>query len=160
MVYENALLPPSELVSFTYTPNWFIVKINDTYYKWKVSPGFIENSWYAIVINLNATSRQLSLFTYSTVETTGAINPNMTATLTPKFNETKTYTPVAVAENEAWKLLGCQSDLTNIRIWKKPIEEELHSLILSQYVVKDTHLTLLLDNASPQLLLPDVSDAR
>ena len=29
-----------------------------------------------------------------------------------------------------------------------------------QYVVKDTHLTLLLDNASPELMLQDVTDAR
>jgi hypothetical protein len=51
-------------------------------------------------------------------------------------------------------------DITNIRIWKKPIEEELQDLVLSQYVVKDTHLTLLLDNASPQLLLPNESNPR
>ena len=65
-----------------------------------------------------------------------------------------------VVDNDSWKILGCQTDLTNIRIWKKPIEEELQSLVLSQYVVKDTHLTLLLDNASPELMLQDVTDAR
>ena len=160
MIYENDLIPPTQNVSFTYTYNWFIMKINDSYYKWKISQPFIKDDWYAIVINLNATARQLSLFVYNTLKTSGAVNPDLTDTLNLIYNQTKTYSPVDVKNNDTWKILGCQTDLTNIRIWQKPIEEELQSLILSQYVVKDTHLTLLLDNASPQLMLQDVTDAR
>ena len=160
MVYENSLLPPTQHVSFTYTPNWFIMKINEVYYKWKINQSFAKDKWYAIVINLNATARQLGLFVYNTIETTGAVNPNLTATLNLIYNKTQTATPQTVIDGQSWKLFGCETDLTNIRIWKKPIEEELQSLILSQYVVKDTHLTLLLDNASPELMLQDVTDAR
>ena len=136
------------------------MKINETYYKWNITQPLLKSKWYAIVINLNATAKQLGLFLYDTLETTGAVNPQFTSSLNLIFNNTKTYTPVTVLDDDTWKLLGCQTDLTNIRIWKKPIEEELQSLILSQYVVKDTHLTLLLDNASPELLLQDVTDAR
>ncbi len=160
MVYENNLLPPTQDVSFTYLHNWFIMKINNTYYKWKLVSPFLNNKWYAFVINLNATAKQLSLFVYNTLEDAAQPNPEFTAKLDLQFNETKTYTPADVANDLEWKLLGCSMDLTNIRIWKKPIEEELQSLVLSQYVVKDTHLTLLLDNASPELLLQDVTDAR
>lgn len=160
MIYENDLIPPTQNVSFTYTYNWFIMKINDSYYKWKTSQPFVKDDWYAIVINLNATARQLSLFVYNTLKETGVVNPNLTETLNLVYNQTKKYSPVDVIDNDTWKILGCQTDLTNIRIWSKPIEEELQSLILSQYVVRDTHLTLLLDNASPQLMLQDVSDAR
>jgi len=67
---------------------------------------------------------------------------------------------IILKKQQARLILSYETDLTNIRIWKKPIEEELQSLILSQYVVKDTHLTLLLDNASPELMLQDVTDAR
>jgi hypothetical protein len=160
MIYENDLLPPTQYVSLTYTINWFIMKINNTYFKWKINKPFVKNKWYAFVINLNSTARQLGLFLYETIEKSTAINPALTAELNLLFNETKAYDPVDVIEGKDWKLLGCNTDLTNIRIWKKPIEEELQSLILSQYVVKDTHLTLLLDNASPQLMLQDVTDAR
>lgn len=160
IVYENELLPPTNFVSMTYTSNWFIIKINETYYKWKISQSLIKDEWYAFVINLNATARQLSLFIYNTQTHPDAINPEFTSKLTKIFNETKVYDPVNIIGNQSWKLLGCQTNLTNIRIWKKPIEEELHSLILSQYVVKDTHLTLLLDNASPELLLPKASNPR
>lgn len=160
MIYENSLLPPTQFVSLTYTPNWFIMKIGDKYYKWKLTQSLVKDDWYAFVINLNSTSRQLSLYVYNTPETSGSINPNLTATLNRIFYEAKSYTPITVENDLSWKLLGSQTDLTNIRIWKKPIEEELQTLILSQYVVKDTHLTLLLDNASPELLLQTVSDAR
>ena len=124
------------------------MKINDEYYKWNISSGttgssLVKDKWVAVVINLNGLAKQLTLYVYQTPENTSAINPAQTAKLTKLFNETKTYTPVDVVTNQSSKLLGCKTDLTNIRIWKKPIEEEEQTLILSQYVLKDTHLTLL-----------------
>jgi hypothetical protein len=163
MVYENALIPPSQLVSFLHTPNWFIIKINDTYFKYSLKSQNVtlfKDSWYAFVINLNSLARQLSLFIYETGEPSGSINPNISSVLSSVFTETKEYEPTIVLDEGSWRLLGCSLDITNIRIWKKPIEEEEQDLILSQYVVKDTHLTLLLDNASPSLLLPNESNPR
>jgi hypothetical protein len=163
LIYENSLIPPSSVVSFTHTPNWFIVKLDNEYYKYNLKSqniSLVKDSWYGVVINLNSVAKQLSLFIYETVTQSGSINPNIDATLTNIFIETKTYQPINVNNSYAWRLLGCTMDITNIRIWKKPIEEELQDLVLSQYVVKDTHLTLLLDNASPQLLLPNESNPR
>ena len=162
--YDNDSTPLTTYVEFTYTPNWFIMKINNEYYKWKFAStstlSLTKGNWFAFVINLNAVANQLSLYVYSTPESQTAINPAQTAKLTNLFHEVKGYTPEDVVTNQSWKLLGCKTDLTNIRIWKKPIEEELQTLILSQYVVKDTHLTLLLDNAAPQLLLDKQTNPR
>lgn len=163
LVYETSGSPSNEIVSFTHTPNWFIINIKDTYFKYNLkskSVTLYKDSWYAIVINLNSLAKQLSLFMYETAETSGSINPQLTASLNKIFTETKEYEPSAVANLNAWRLLGSDLDITNIRIWKKPINEELQELVLSQYVVKDTHLTLLLDNASPRLLLPAESNPR
>jgi hypothetical protein len=163
LVYENSNLPPSQLVSFIQTPNWFILKINDNYFKYNFKAQNVtlyKDSWYAVVINLNNVARQLSLFVYETIAPSGAINPNISATLNNIFVETKDYTPVNVVDSNSWRLLGCELDITNIRIWKKPIEQELQSLVLSQYVIQDTHLTLLVDNAAPQLLLSKESNPR
>jgi len=143
-------------VEFTYTPNWFIIKLNDEYFKFNLktqSLQLIEDNWYAFVINVNNTSRQLSLFIYETIEETGSINPERTSELVSSFSETRTIDPVSIPDNNSWKLLGSANDLTNIRFWKTPIEVEEQTLILSQYVVNDTHQTLLVDNASPQLLI-------
>ncbi len=151
--YSNAT---ESYVEFTYTPNWFIIKLNDGYYKFNLKPKslqLIEDNWYAVTINLNNLSKQLSLFIYETIEETGSINPERTAELTLCFIETKNTEQIEIPNNNTWKLLGSATDLTNVRFWKTPIEEEEQALILSQYVVNDTHQTLLVDNAAPQLLI-------
>ena len=150
-------------VEFTYTANWFIIKLNQTYYKYDLSQStvsLIKGEWYAATINLNNLAHQLSLFLYNTVDLAGAINPERTSELTSIYTKTLTISATAIDNDYAWKLLGCQTDLTNIRIWSQPIEEELQELILSQYVVKDSHLALLIDNASPELMLPTATNPR
>jgi len=158
--------PVTSHVQFTYTSNWFIIKLNDVYYKYDLSKTTLapvvlnKSEWYAAVINLNNLAQQLSLFLYKTVDIAGAINPDRSADLTDIYINTQTVSAITVPDSYAWKLLGCESDLTNIRIWSETIEVELQELILSQYVVKDSHLALLLDNASPELLLPTVTNPR
>ena len=49
-------------------------------------------------------------------------------------------------------LKGGNLHLTNFRLWSKLCEEDLHKLILSQYVIDDTHNTLVVDNAQNELL--------
>ncbi len=150
-------------VEFIFTINWFIIKLGNVYYKYdlsKKSITLLKGEWYAAVINLNNIAKQLSLFLYNTPEITGSINPYRTADLTNIYTNTQTVPDIEIPNDYAWKLLGCETDLTNIRIWSEPIEEELQELILSQYVVKDSHLALVLDNASPELLLPTVTNPR
>lgn len=161
--YDTDTATPTSYVQLTYTANWFIIKLNNTYYKYDLSKSSIvltKGKWYAATINLNNLAKQLSLFLYNTVELSGAINPDKSADLTSIYTNTQTIPVTSVPNDYTWKLLGCQTDLTNIRIWSEPIEEELQELILSQYVVKDSHLALLLDNASPELLLPRVTNPR
>ena len=50
-------------------------------------------------------------------------------------------------------LKGGNLHVTNFRLWSKLCEEDLHKLILSQYVVDDTHNTLVVDNAQNELLV-------
>lgn len=154
IVYES---DTQKYFSLTHTINWFIIEINQNYYKYRLSSqntSLSANKWYAFVINLNNISGQLSLFLYETqLGNTGILDPERSSVLLPIFIETKPISEISVPNEHSWKLLASNIDLTNIRIWKKPIEEELHDLILSQYVVRDTHLTLLVDNATPQLLV-------
>tara|TARA_R110001599_G_scaffold342443_1_gene564257 strand:+ start:754 stop:2766 length:2013 start_codon:yes stop_codon:yes gene_type:complete len=165
--YDTDQDPAQILVSFTYTANWFIISLNDsginTYYKYDLSKSSLslkKGEWYAAVINLNNLANQLSLFLYNTVEDAQAINPDRTSDLKSIYIKTLTIPATGMVGGYAWKLLGCETDLTNIRIWSQPIDEETQELILSQYVVKDSHLALLLDNASPELMLPTVTNPR
>ena len=159
--YDTNVVPTLSFVQLTYTQNWFIIKLNDIYYKYDLGTlSLIKGKWYSAVININNLAKQLSLFLYNAVETAGSINPDRTADLTNIYTNTQTVPAISVPDDYVWKLLGCKTDLTNIRIWSEPISEELQELILSQYVVKDSHLALLLDNASPELMLSTVTNPR
>lgn len=46
-----------------------------------------------------------------------------------------------------------QIKLTNVRLFKKPIEAEQRVNILQQYVVRDNQLALIIDNAIPSIQL-------
>ena len=52
-----------------------------------------------------------------------------------------------------YDIMGCNVQLTNFRLWSKLCEEDTIELILSQYIVDDTHNTLIVDNAQNELLL-------
>ena len=160
LVYEGE---SQRYFGLTFTPNWYIIEIDGTYYKYDLSAQGLslnKDDWYAVCINASNSFDQLSLFIYETEEQTGLIDPNITADLKLVFSETKDYPNTDVPSNHAWKLLASDTDLTNIRIFTKPIEEEQQNVVLSQYVVNDTHLTELVDNASPQLRLPRVTNPR
>jgi hypothetical protein len=160
LVYES---DTERFVSYSYTPNWFIIELNGAYYKYDLeSQGLSLNkdTWYAISTNISNSFNQISLFIYETTEQTGLIDPSMTAELKQSFVETKELPETVIPNDHSWKLLAAPTDLTNLRIFKKPIEEEQQNLVLSQYVVNDTHLSLLVDNAVPQLRLPKVTNPR
>ena len=42
-------------------------------------------------------------------------------------------------------------NITNVRIWKESLEEEVQPITLNQYVVRDNNLSLMIDNAIPPL---------
>jgi hypothetical protein len=160
LVYESK---SKRYFDLTYTPNWFIINLKGTYYKYDLSKQGVtlfKNTWYAISINLSNSFDQLSLFIYETIEQTGLSDPNHTAELNSVYTKTKDLPDTKMPDGHAWKLLACPTDLTNIRIFTTPIEEEQQNVVLSQYVVNDTHLTLLVDNATPQLRLPKVTNPR
>jgi hypothetical protein len=106
-----------------------------------------ENKWYAVVIGLNKGVANVWLYdSYGSDK-----KENIKSEL--KF--------VSCSSQEVGKfevygecgLTSCNMDLTNFRLWEKICEQELHDLILSQYVVDDSHNTLIVDNAQQELLL-------
>lgn len=104
---------------------------------------FETNVWYQFVVNYNEMSNQFSIFVYQ-----------------EKDNKIQrvyknTWNNVSIKEDTEgeWTLYGSECKFTNFRVWKAPIEEDVQMSILQQYVVNDTHLTTLVDNATPELLL-------
>jgi hypothetical protein len=107
-----------------------------------------ENRWYAVVVCLNKGMANMWLY-----DLVGSDK---------KENIKSELKLISCSSNEIGKfevlgaecgLISCDLDLTNFRLWDKICEQELHDLILSQYVVDDSHNTLIVDNAQPELLL-------
>lgn len=149
--------------SLTYTASAVIVKFSTKTYIFDLTASNLllgESNWYAFVLNVSNEFNQISLFIWESTSRTGLASAAMTSELNNIYQETKTLGGTFAVSNAKWRLLGSAGDFTNFRIFKDPIQIEQQSLILSQYVVKDNQLSVLIDNASPELRLPTVNNPR
>ena len=106
-----------------------------------------ENKWYAIAIGLN--KGMANVWLYDLVGSDKKENIKSELKLVSCSSQD-------VGKFEVFGecgLTSCDMDFTNFRLWEKICEQELHDLILSQYVVDDSHNTLIVDNAQQELLL-------
>lgn len=104
---------------------------------------FETNKWYQFVINYNEMSNQFSIFVYEEVDNK----------IKRVYKNTWNDAEIKEDIEGQWTLYGNECKFTNFRVWKAPIEEDVQMSILQQYVVNDTHLTTLVDNATPELLM-------
>lgn len=107
-----------------------------------------ENRWYAVVVGLNKGMANVWLYNLEGSNK----KENIKSELKLISCSSKEIGKFEVFGNESG-LMSCDLDLTNFRLWDKICEQELHDLILSQYVVDDSHNTLIVDNAQQELLL-------
>jgi hypothetical protein len=107
-----------------------------------------ENRWYAVVIGLNKGISNIWLYDLVGSDKKDNIKSELKL-ISCSSNEIGKF---HLYDNECG-LMSCDQDFTNFRLWDKICEQELHDLILSQYVVDDTHNTLIVDNAQQELLL-------
>lgn len=106
-----------------------------------------ENKWYAVVVGLNKGMSNIWLY-----DLVGSDKKeNIKAELKLISSSSKEIGKFEVFGECG--LTSCDLDLTNFRLWDKICEQELHDLILSQYIVDDSHNTLVVDNAQQELLL-------
>ena len=124
----------------------FIIKINNDVYYYNINALLNINQWYAFSINMSNEFKQLSLFIYTFDSNTSG---NALQNIYQKTNNL--LNKVNLQVNDNLKLIASNIKFTNLRIFKECIEIEELSLVLSQYVVRDTQLALLVDNALPQL---------
>lgn len=107
-----------------------------------------ENKWYAVVIGMN--KGMSNVWLYDLVGSNKKENIKSELKLIScSSNEIGEFE----VSGDEYGLMSCDLDFTNFRLWDKICEKDLHDLILSQYVVDDSHNTLIVDNAQQELLL-------
>jgi hypothetical protein len=143
-------------MSFNITIDYVMVKIGDNDYSFNLGFELTNSEWYGFVFNVSNEFKQLSTFIHQIDQSTVSNNENETTKLNNIYDSTIYIEEFSFSKSD-WKLNKSQTLLTNFRLFEKGIEVEEQSLILNQYIVKDTHLSLIVDNALPQLRLASVS---
>lgn len=123
---------------------------------------FENEIWYGFVFNLSNKYNQISAHVYKLDPNSNRQAPsNSSKTLNSTFNTVKAFAnsyswdPV-----KNWMLQPAQMDVTNVRLFEKTIEREQHVNVLQQYVVRDTQLAHVVDNAIPSIQLRRYNQAR
>lgn len=121
-----------------------------------------NNVWYGLVFNLSNTYSQLSCNLYRLDPNSNRQAPsNTTKTLVSKLNQTKPFTnPYVWPAVKNWMLMPAKMDVTNIRLFEKTIGQDQHTNILQQYVVRDTQLAYVIDNAIPSIQMRRYNQSR
>lgn len=127
--------------------------INDQPYTFMHNLIMSSSEWYAVVINLSNTFRQISVYIYHLNEQLNYVKPQAgNNNLELQFKEVRPTTQAFIWNiDRGYQLRGGKLKLTNLRVWKKNIEEEQHSNVLNQSLVRDAHLATVIDNATPSL---------
>lgn len=150
--------------SITQTMKNFVVTLNGKDFVFKFADtgkfiGFESNKWYGIVLMIKPSEKKIGLWVYSLSSGTPNLR-TMDSSLELSYYSMQECHGELTLGNGHWGLVSCDMDITNIRIWNELCEESKHNLVLSQYVVKDSHKCELVDNAQPELMLDKVTNPR
>ena len=121
-----------------------------------------DTMWFSMVINISNQYNEMSINIYRlSDEVNEGLPQNSPNRLDIVFKETTTIpTELTWETDKQYTLRGGYMHMTNIRIFTKTIEAEQQTNILQQYVVRDSHLNILTDNAIPGIMLRKYSQGR
>lgn len=131
------------------TPTQILMTLNNERYMYSFDFDGFEDKWYVVLLGMNKGHSNIWLYDISGSE---------------KIENTKSQLKlVGVSSNDTgsfdfgetcyYDLISSRHNITNFRLWNKLCEEELHNVILSQFIIDDTHNTLIVDNAKNELLV-------
>ena len=159
-VLLDGLIDQKGLKISTTNENIF-VQINNDIHQFTYSAPISSAAWYGMVFNLNNKYNQISTTVYK-LEPGNNLLPNNTTqnSITNVLDETKSITQYSWITTKQYALMPGKIKITNIRMFKKPIESEQRLNILQQYVVRDNQLATIIDNAIPSIQLRRYNQAR
>lgn len=149
-------------IKITVSKNNIKVYINQDTYTFDDIDQLDNNVWYGLVFNLNNIFKQISCNLYRLDPNSNKQAPNnSTKTLISKLNQTKiineSYEWPSIKN---WMLMPAKLEVTNIRVFEKTIEQEQHMNVLQQYIVRESQLAHIIDNAIPSIQLRRYNQSR
>lgn len=136
-------------MSIEQTPTQILMTLNGEKHEYSFNFDGFEDKWYAIILGMNKGHSNVWLYDFTgseKIENTkcklNLIGVSSSDTGSYDFGDTCYY-----------DLMSARHNVTNFRLWSKLCEESLHNVILSQFIIDDTHNTLIVDNAKNELLV-------
>ena len=136
------------------TSSELLVQINEDTHTFSYNNSVQSDTWYGLVVNLNNKYNKLTADVFRLEPGNNMLPANsLQETITSVLREDKEISSYGWSTQKQWSLMPGQIKLTNVRLFKKPIEAEQRVNILQQYVVRDNQLALIIDNAIPSIQL-------
>ena len=137
-VYDKQLIITNQgEFGVCYIDGCIVVKIKDKIYPFDF--GIYTNKWLSIVINYSNKFNQLALYVYDS--------------FIKKFEKTYILESDVYFDKKDISIVSGKYWFTNFRLFRECIEIEQQESVLSQIVVLDSHLALIIDNAVPRFRL-------
>ena len=148
-------------LSVQISPKGTLIRINNQDYVFKHKIIFSPDNWYSIVVNMSNTYNEISVNIFKLDGQNNFVNPTGPMELEEMFFGKLDMLSTQVWQTEVnWTLKASELHLTNVRIFKRTIEDEQKVAVLHQYVVRDAQHLLLADNAIPSLQLQTYGQTR
>lgn len=136
-------------MSVEQAPNKIMITLGGEKHEYGFGFDGFEDRWYAVVIGMNKGRSNVWLYEFN-----GSDKKENTRCKISKIGVDSSDTgKFDLGESCRYDLVAARHNITNFRLWSKLCEESLHNAILSQFVVDDTHNTLIVDNAKNELLV-------
>lgn len=124
-------------------------------YPFATGLGPVNGNWYGMVYNLNNSFLNTGAYVYklnpqSNTLTSMPVSDTLTEVMHQNFELASAQ---GWSTKKQWSLMPGKLAMTNIRLFKKTIGQDQHTNVLQQYIVRDSHLALITDNAVPSIQL-------
>lgn len=126
-----------------------VLTINGDTYSFIVGGSLEIDSWYGLVVNWSSEFKQASVDIWKTQQNTSQ--------LVRISHETKTINAFSYESGVRYKLKTSPIYLTNVRVYDTMMDQEQQNIMLNQFIVKDSNLAIIVDNAKPLLRLASIA---
>ena len=142
-------------IKITVNQTFIKAYINDLILEYGFATPPVNGNWYGLVYNLNNKYLNTSANVYklnpdSNKLTSMPVSDTLQNVMDQKF---ELSTAQGWVTKKQYSLMPGKLALTNVRLFNQTIGKDQHTNILQQYIVRDSHLAEIIDNAVPSIQL-------
>ena len=142
-------------IKITVNQTFIKAYVNDLILEYGFATAPVNGNWYGLVYNLNNKYLNTSANVYklnpdSNKLTSMPVSDTLQNVMDQKF---ELSTAQGWVTKKQYSLMPGKLALTNVRLFNQTIGKDQHTNILQQYIVRDSHLAEIIDNAVPSIQL-------